>query len=61
MKTLVPTEEGGLTFAYTNPDDRELRIEALAMAIDAFSGNGGVKQVMEAAKTFYDFMVGVEA
>lgn len=61
MKTLTETESGELSFVYTDPNDRELRIEALAMAIDAFSGNGGVKVVMEAAKTFYDFMVGVEA
>lgn len=61
MKTLVPTEEGGLTFAFTNPDDRELRIEALSMELHAYGDNGGVTVVMEAAKTFYDFMVGVEA
>ena len=61
MKQLVQADDGGLTFAYTNPDDRELRIEALSMALHAYGDNGGVKVVMEAAKTFYDFMVGVEA
>jgi len=61
MKTLTETENGELSFVYTDPNDRELRIEALSMALNAYGDNGGVKQVMEAAKTFYDFMVEVDA